>query len=185
MEDQVFVKLAQAIDRGPTGAPKADWDFSRAFLAYLQLLYTAEEAHLLQHLKMGSKFTPAEEIAKLSGVDVAEVVATLKGLGEKGRIIALGENYSLLVMPQLLNYHQFREEVGPDDLEAARLYQQFFIKEGYSKYYETSEKGTSLMRVISVQRTIEEGEKILDTEEARSEERRVGKECRSRWSPDR
>jgi NAD-dependent dihydropyrimidine dehydrogenase PreA subunit len=54
----------------------------------------------------------------------------------------------------------------PDDLEAAKLYQQFFIKEGFYKYYGTSAKGTPSLRSIPVEHAIHPEEKTFTAEEA-------------------
>jgi len=41
------------------------------------------------------------------------------------------------------------------------------------------------MKAVGYQKSlpIEDADSLIDFEAARSEERRVGKECRSRWSP--
>jgi Pyruvate/2-oxoacid:ferredoxin oxidoreductase delta subunit len=74
--------------------------------------------------------------------------------------------YALPPIQMILNHHQFREEIGPDDLAAAELYQQFFIRDGFYRFYESSVKGTQIMRVIPVKQTVRQGQQILDTEEA-------------------
>ncbi len=68
----------------------------------------------------------------------------------------------------LVNHHHMYTEVEPDDVEAAKLYQDFFIKEGFSRRYESGDEGTSIGRAITVKKAIEHGEKILAIEEAHS-----------------
>ncbi len=165
-QDAFYLKIAEKIDEAPLTAPRVGGGFSKAFIKYLKLLYTPEEAELVQQLKMGMKLMSAADIARAAGKSEDEVNNTLEPLAKKGHIIGFGENYAIPIMPLLLNIHQFQEKIGTDDLKAAKLYQKFFIKDGYYKYYESSEKGTQLTRVIPVKRTIEHGQKILDTEDA-------------------
>jgi ferredoxin len=164
--EALYLRIAETIDRNPLGAPKSGGAFSPAFLAYLQLLYSPAEARVVQHLQMPSEFMSAARAAKLAGGDEAEVKAVLEGLVRRGAIMAINGSYALPQIPLLLNSHQFRAELKPEDLEAARLYQQFFIEEGFYKFYESSAQGTPIMRAIPVRRTLEPSQKILDTEEA-------------------
>ena len=166
MKDALYLRIAENIDRNPLGAPKSGPTFSAAFLAYLRLLYSPAEAELVQHLQMPSAFLTAAHVAEQAGREEAEVKETLESLAKRGAIMGIAGIYSLPQIPLLLNAHQFRPEKKPEDLEAAKLYQQFFIQEGYYKYYESSEKGTPIMRAIPVQRAVDPGQKILDSEEA-------------------
>jgi len=166
-EESVYLKIWENIDQAPQRAPKADGEVSKAFIEFLKLLYTPEEAELVQHLKIGMKnFKSAADIGQLSGKSEDEVNAILEPISKKGRVIGFGGNYMLPSIPQIFNNHQFYPEVKPDDVAAAELYQQFFIKDGFYKYYESSEKGTQIMRVIPVQRAVKHGQKVLDSEEA-------------------
>ncbi len=74
--------------------------------------------------------------------------------------------YAIPLVPMLVNLHQMYPEIEPDDLEAANLYQKFFIKEDFYKRYETSDKGTPVGRAIIVNKSVQHGEKVLDWEEA-------------------
>jgi len=166
MEDTIYLRIAENIDRNPLGAPKSGGAFSKAFLAYLKLLYRPQEAAVVQYLKMPSDFQRAEQLAQLAGREEAEVKELLENLVKRGAVLGINGIYALPQIPLLLNAHQFRAELKPEDLEAAKLYQQFFIQEGFYKYYETSEKGTPIMRVIPVRRSLLPSQRILDTEEA-------------------
>jgi ferredoxin len=108
----------------------------------------------------------ADSLACATGKSVAEVTEVLDALARKGSVIGVAGHYGLPGVPLLVNLHHFTEAVGPDDVEAARFYQQFFVDDGFYKYYESSEMGTQVLRVIPVERTVESGQKILDTEEA-------------------
>ena len=140
-------------------------------MEYLELLYTPEEAELVCHLNPPISLSPkyfltAAQVAEAAGRDEEEVRRILDGAAARGGIVGIGGAYAMPTVPLLVNAHQFSEEVGPDDLEASRLYQQYFIKGGFYKYYESSEAGTPLMRVIPVMRAIEFEQKVLDSEEA-------------------
>jgi len=74
--------------------------------------------------------------------------------------------YALPIYASLLNVHQFYPETSDEDIRASELYREYFIKDGYYKYYEGSEKGTPTWRTIPVNRTIRSDQRILDNEEA-------------------
>ena len=59
-----------------------------------------------------------------------------------------------------------------------------FVKPGKGTAF-TRTKIRNMISGAVLDRTYKSGEKLkpADTEDRRSEERRVGKECRSRWSP--
>ena len=164
--DAHYVKIAQHFDEGTIGAPKVKGAFSKAFIDYLKLLYKPEEAELVQHLKMMKHFTNAAQVSQATGRDEGDVKRVLDGLLARSYIVGLDGIYALPEIPLLVNIHQFRLKAEPEDLEAARLYQQFFIQDGFYKYYESSEKGTPLTRVIPVEAAVEHRQKILETEEA-------------------
>ena len=42
MSNQTYVRIAESIDRGFQTAPKEGEELSRAFIAYLELVYTPE-----------------------------------------------------------------------------------------------------------------------------------------------
>jgi ferredoxin len=167
MSDQAYVRIAENVDRGFQTAPKVEGELSKAFIAYLKLVYTPEEAEVVQHLAMPPlDLRTAEQVADSSGEDVGAVEKILLSLMQKGRITSSRGRYGLPVIPNLLNLHMFYPDMKPDDLEAAELYQQFFIKEGFYKYYGTSGKGTPFLRSIPVEHTIHPEEKTYTAEEA-------------------
>lgn len=163
--DPAYVRIAENIDKGFQTAPKVDGDISRAFLAFLQTVYSPREAELVQHLDMYVPKT-AEELATLSGQHVEAVRDTLHPLTLRAALTGSRSGYRLPVVPSLLNLHMFYPDIRPDDLEAAKLYQQFFIKERYYRYYGTSVKGTPSLRAIPVEQAIDAETKTLDSEEA-------------------
>jgi predicted transcriptional regulator len=129
MSDQAYLRIAENVDKGVQTAPKANGELSKAFIAYLKLVYTPQQAELVQHLPMPMNAKTAEEVAEASGQDVESVEKILLPLAEKGFLTPSKRGYSLPVIPNLVNLHMFYPDMKPDDLEAAKLYQQFFIKE--------------------------------------------------------
>jgi Pyruvate/2-oxoacid:ferredoxin oxidoreductase delta subunit len=166
MSSQAHVRIAENVDKGFQTAPKADGKLSEAFIAYLRLVYKSEEAELVQHLEMPGNPRTAQEVADASGEDLGRVEGILRSLAEKGFLTGSRGGYCLPVIPNLLNLHAFYPGIKPDDLEAAKLYQQFFIKEGFYKYYGTSGKGTPVLRSIPVEQAIHSEEETFTAEEA-------------------
>jgi ferredoxin len=164
--DRVYLRMAENVDRGFQTAPKADGELSKAFIAYLKLVYTPEQAELVQHLQMPIDFRTAEQVAEASGQPLGKVEEALGVLLANGLLSGSGGRYALPVIPNLLNLHMFYPEIKADDLEAAELYQQFFVKERFYKYYATSAKGTPFLRSIPVEHAIHPEEKTFSAEEA-------------------
>jgi Pyruvate/2-oxoacid:ferredoxin oxidoreductase delta subunit len=166
MNDSVYLKIARNFDDGVMRAPRIVGAFSPAFIEYLKLMYKPAEAEFVQHLKTPNKFMTSEEIAQASGRSAEEVRSTLDPLAARSNILGFGDAYCLPQMGLLFNVHQFRRETGVEAKRASELYTEFFIKDGYYKYYESSEKGTQVMRVITVGKSLDHDQKILDAEEA-------------------
>lgn len=165
-DNQVYVRIAENVDKGYQTAPKADQELSKAFIAYLKIVYKPEEAELVQYLSMAPIMKTAREVAEDSGCDLESVEAVFEPLAKKGFINLSRNGYCLPVIANLVNLHMFYPDIMPEDLEAAKLYQQFFIKEKYYKYYGTSEKGTPALRAIPVEQALYPEEKIFTAEEA-------------------
>ena len=72
MNDQIYLRIAENIDKGIQTAPKTDGELSKAFIEFLKLVYTREEAELVQHLSMHQSKTIEEiiEAAKQKDKDV-------------------------------------------------------------------------------------------------------------------
>jgi ferredoxin len=167
MDDSPYIRIAKKIEQNPMTAPKAeDGDFHEAFISYLRLLYSPEEAEVIQHLKPPVELLSTQDVADASGKDLEYVEKIMADVLSRNGLVGMGNMYCLPPMPLLVNVHQFYPEIKSDDLEAARLYSEYFIKGGYFKYYETSEKGTPVCRIIPIDRAIEASQKILKAEEA-------------------
>ena len=166
MHEQAYRQIAENVDKNFQTAPKAGDDLSQAFIAYLKIVYTPEEAELVQHLFMPPVFKTLEELADATGKSADDVQNILAPLIAKGFILAFKDQHCIPPIPRLLNLHMFYPDINPEDLEAARLYQQFFIKEKFYKYYGTSSKGTPVLRAIPIDKTIHPEEKTFSAEEA-------------------
>ena len=164
MSNQVYAQIAENIDKGIQTAPKVDGEVSRAFIAYLKIVYTPEEAELVQHLNMTKGKTP-DELVLQSGMDAKKVNQILGALSKRAAVEGRYKK-RLPSIPTLVNLHMFYPEIKEDDLEAANLYQQFFIKEGFYRYYGTSGKGTPTLRSIPIEQAIHSETETLTTEEA-------------------
>jgi ferredoxin len=167
MTERHYAKIAENIDKGFQTAPKVDGELSKAFISYLQLVYSPEEAELVQHIPMMPQSKTAEEVAAAAGRDLPDVKSILEQLASKGFVNATSKStYCLPPIPFLVNLHMFSADIEADDLEAAKLYQKFFIKEKFYKYYGTSGKGTPFLRAIPVEQAIYPEEKTYTAEEA-------------------
>ncbi|MHA1730286.1 MAG: DUF362 domain-containing protein, partial [Promethearchaeota archaeon] len=131
---------------------------------------TPEDAQIAQYLEI--RPLPVKEISKRSGKSEAEIKKILEDMADKGIIhdIPLGRNYShFLIMAHLLNVPFKISGKGGRSLaireKAAKLHEQFFIKEKYYKRYETSDAGTPIFRVIPIDKSIEHATEILNAEE--------------------
>jgi ferredoxin len=165
MQESPYRKLAEKLDTNIMGAPKREGDFSPAFMEYLELLYTPEEAELAAFLPTDPGRMTAEQIAEEAARPLAEVEDMLAGMAKKRTIFGIQGIYVLPPMPVLLNLHQFREETDKDAMTASRLYQDFFIKDGFYMFYQVSAKGTLRRRTVPVDRSISAGQQVLSHEE--------------------
>lgn len=52
MRNQDYLRIAENIDNGIQTAPKTDGELSKAFIDFLKIVYTPEEAALVQHLSV-------------------------------------------------------------------------------------------------------------------------------------
>ncbi len=165
MQDSVYTKLAERLDMNITGAPKKGADFSPTFLEYLELLFTPEEAEVAALLSVAPNFLAAEEVAEMAGRAAEEVEPILVSLAGKGVIISVGGQYTLPPVPFVVNYHQVSDETTEDSIKAGELYQDFFIKDGFSQFYESSAMGTPHRRAVPVDQSIASGQQVLSHEE--------------------
>lgn len=160
--------IARKVDeQDPHSAPKAeDGTVHEAFIRYLELLYSPEEAEVVQHLNLPDAFLSSQEVADACGKDLDHVQKVLADVQARSGVIGIGNMFCLPLIPMLLNAHNFYPEVKPGDIEAARLYKEYFIASGFYRKYETVRQGTPVGRVIPIDRTIEANQKVLAAEEA-------------------
>jgi len=163
-----YARIAQKIDeQEPHTAPKAaDGSIHDAFISHLRLVYSPEEAEIFQHLNVLEAFTSAEEVAEASGKSLEYVTEILGNAHSRNSVLGVGDMYCLPPIPLLINVHHFYPETRDGDIKAAELYQEYFVKSGFYRKYETVKKGTPVGRVIPVGRAIEADQEVLAGEEA-------------------
>ncbi len=169
MEDlKAYHRIAQKIEeQEPHTAPKAeDGSIHEAFLSHLKLVYSPEEAEVVQHLNLPPALASPQEVAEASGKSLLYVKTILADVHSHNGIIGAGNMYCLPPIPLLVNIHQFYPEIRQGDVEAAQLYEEYFIKGGFYKFYEASKKGTPMARVIPINAAIEANQEVLAAEEA-------------------
>ena len=120
MHEAVYKKLAEKFDMFVTGAPKKGSDFSPAFLTYLGMLFTPEEAELASFLSVAPHTMTAEAVAEKAGRPTGEVEEVLGRLVEKGGVLGLGGQYTLPIIPILVNHYPFRNTDDEETLRAGR-----------------------------------------------------------------
>lgn len=165
MQKSPHRKLAERLDMNITGVPKKNGDFSPAFLKYLEILFTPAEAEAASFLSVEPNRLTAEQVAEKSGRPVYEVEHALGRMVEKGLIIGFGGQYVLPVLPLLVNYHPFRDSDDEDTRKAGKLYQEYYIRDGFYRYYESSAEGTPQRRAVPVEQSISGGQQVLSHEE--------------------
>jgi len=166
MSEATYIQIAENVDKNFQTAPKADSELSKAFIDYLKIVYTPGEAEVVQYLFMFPELKTIKELADASGKSADDVQNILEPLIVKGFIVSSRDGCGIPVIPNLLNLHMFYPDIKPEDQEAAKLYQQFFITEKFYKYYATSGKGTPALRAIPIDKTIHPEEKVFTAEEA-------------------
>jgi ferredoxin len=165
MSEDAYTKLAERLDMNVTGVPKKDGDFSPTFIEQLKLMYSPEEAELCSYLSVGSHFIAAEQVAGETGRPAEEVEQILADLAERGMILSVGGQYMLPPTPFVINYHQVREETTDDSIKAGELYQDYYIKDGFYRFYESSAAGTPHRRAVPVEQSIASGQQVLSHED--------------------
>ncbi|UCD58549.1 MAG: 4Fe-4S dicluster domain-containing protein [Candidatus Hydrogenedentota bacterium] len=166
MKDSVYTEIAQALKMNPLGIPMTGGEISQAFIDFLKLIYTHEEAEVVKHLNVYPMFKTAHDVAAESGRDIDEIRVILNGCHARYSLMGVGDNHALPTIFYIFNFHNRYPQIKPGDLEAARLYKQFFIDEGFYKQYENSKAGTPVFRAIPVEQSIESNQEVLTSEEA-------------------
>jgi len=167
MTESVYVNLWNKLNQHAFTAPTdVQGNPQPSFIKHLELTYTPEEAELLQHMGRPGRFISTRDLAGIVDKAVDDVEAALSRVHKKNGLLGMPGFYSLPPVPILFNIHMFYPEVKPGDLEAAELYQDYFIKDKFYRYYEGSMKGTPAMRTIPVEMSVEAKQKVLPAEEA-------------------
>jgi hypothetical protein len=168
MKESPHRKLAEQLDSYMMGIPKRAGDFSPAFLDYLEMLYTPEEAALASCIAVEPGRSTLEQVAEDAGSPVDQVEKILERMVAKRTIFGVGGLYVLPPMPVLVNLHQFHDDVDPDTLKANNLYQDFFVEDGFYRFYQSSAEGTLRRRTVPVDQSISADQQVLLHEELAS-----------------
>lgn len=168
MDDSAYKTIAGKYEeQDPHTAPKDETGAVHpAFVEYLKILYTPEQAEIIQHLNVFDALMTTREAAEASGKSLEEVERVLQDAYERNRVVGLDGFYCLPPIPLLVNINHFYPEVKSGDVESARLHTEYFVKGGFYKLYESSKAGTPMGRVIPVSRAIEANQVVLAAEEA-------------------
>ncbi|TXT63318.1 MAG: hypothetical protein BAJALOKI3v1_390011 [Promethearchaeota archaeon] len=163
-KNNAYDQILENMREYPQNIPIIDDKVSDAFKAYIELLFTPEEAEIAQYLKV--KPQSIRILAKKLGKEKEDVEKILEDMTEKGIIQDIGGYSYFLTMAHLLNvgykYSKALERLGE---KGAELYEKFFIHDKFYKRYESSDAGTSLMRVVPVEHSIKYETEILNVEE--------------------
>lgn len=159
-----YEKILQNMREYPNDIPIVDGKVSETFKEFIKILFTPEEAEIAQHLTIKPQSVVA--IARNAGKNKEEIKKILEEMTAKGIIQDIGGYSHFVAMAHLLNmgfkYSKTFERLGK---KGAELYQHFFIEEKYYKRYESSDAGTSLTRIVPVNKSIEHQSLISNYEE--------------------
>lgn len=162
-----YDKIIEKMREYPNGIPMgSDGNVSKAFIEFIKLLYTPEEAEIAQHLEV-QPLLP-RKIAKLIGKSKEETKEILEAMADKGIIHDIGGYSHFVAVAHLLNngYKLINKDIAKRiGKKGAELYLKFFIEEGYYKRYQSSDAGTSMTRVVPVNKAIKLDQKITSAEE--------------------
>ncbi len=167
MTESVYINLWKKLyEQAQTAPTDANGNPQPSFVKYLELTYTPEEAEILQHMDRPGRFVATRNLASLADKPVEEVEVLLSLVHKRNGLLGMPGFYSLPPVPILFNRNMFYPEVKDGDLEAAELYQDYYIKDKFYRYYEGSMKGTPVFRTIPIERSIAPQQKVLPAEEA-------------------
>lgn len=166
MGKEAYITIAERMNRNPLRVPRAGGDFTPSFIAFLELVYTPEEAEVVRHLDVLPNFVTFDQVAEKAALSVEEVERRITSAHRKNALVGMGNLFCYPPIPVLLNCHHFYADIKEGDLASIPLYRDFFIDKGYSRYYESSEAGSPVFRTIPVEESIRCGEKVLAPDEA-------------------
>jgi len=160
-----YDQIIENMKEYPNGVPMVNGEVSKAFKEYIKLLFTPEEAQIAQYLQI--RPLPIKKISNLINKSENETKSILDSLADNGSIHDIFGYSHFLIMAHLLNmpFKLSTERTLAIREKAAELYQQFFIKEKYYKRYESSDAGTSVFRVIPINKLVENSTQISNAEE--------------------
>jgi len=161
-----YEAIIETMKKGyPNSIPMSGGKVSEAFREFIHMLFTPEEAEVAQHL--GTRGQNTLKIAKKIGKTRKETKEILEDLTYKGLLHDIGGYSHYMAIAHLFNmgfkYWKAAERVG--GIKAAELFQQFFIEDKFYHRYSSSDEGTSIVRVVPVNKAIHYESKVLQAEE--------------------
>ena len=106
-----YIKIAENIDKNQPTSLRTENGFSIAFIQYLQLIYTMDEALLVQYLEATPGIRTAGYVAEMSGKKIEYVENVLAGINNKGGIIHRKGKYSLPAIGLIINLYRIYPEI--------------------------------------------------------------------------
>ncbi|MFO8019049.1 MAG: 4Fe-4S binding protein [Promethearchaeia archaeon] len=165
MKSSPYDVIIDKMKEYPNDIPRdEEGNVSEAFKEYIKLFFTPEEAEIAQHLEIMP--LSVRKIAERLGKDRKETRRILKDMADKGIIQDIGGFSYFITVAHLLNIgFKYSESLKRLGKKGAELYQKFFIEEKYYKRYESSDKGTSLTRIVPIDKAIDHQSIITNAEE--------------------
>ena len=168
-----YVELADRLNRFPQGATPSELLFK-----ILKMLFSEEEVRLVSLMPI-KPFT-AKKASRIWNMDLTSTQKVLDELAGRAILVDMeqkGEPFYVLP-PPMAGFFEFSLMRVRNDIDQKILSELFYeylnVEEDFIKELFTQGQ-TQLGRTFVHEPAL--------SEENRSEERRVGKECRSRWSP--
>jgi NAD-dependent dihydropyrimidine dehydrogenase PreA subunit len=164
MPESPYRRIAKKWDELPMRCPRKGDDYSPAFLQYLEACFPKEEAEIVAVLEVSPRLKSPAQAAEELGLPPDRVAAVLHRLADAYLINRIGGGYALPLIANMLNTLMLDEGKSDLALLSARLYQEYFIRDGFFKYYEGGIKETPVMRAIAVNETIRARSETINVE---------------------
>ncbi len=154
--NDVYVKLAEYLDKAPIGAPMND-----KFLEILKMMYTPEEAELARKLPMMNADIPT--LAQTTDMEEEKLKDMLIKMAKKGTVF-MNEKGKFRLLPTLVGITETPFWAGkktPDTEKLAGLWREYLYEDFYK---EACDRDIPVVRVIPVEESLESGAKVTPHE---------------------
>ncbi|NHI93812.1 MAG: 4Fe-4S dicluster domain-containing protein [Candidatus Lokiarchaeota archaeon] len=121
----IYEQLRQKLNIQGQGAPN-----HRAILDFLKIIWTEDDVKLLLNFDSVGKFVSAAKIAKNSGLEKNNVKDTLNKLAEKGTILKMGNQYTLIPFaPGIFEFYFVAQKDTKENFKKASILMEEIIEE--------------------------------------------------------